>query len=130
MRTFIFPRSFNIVAIIAAMVIITSSCRKQKTTEDTGFASEHATSEQTFTDVQNIADQASSVSSGSSLGFKTSGSGCATVTKTPGMTVIDFGTTDCLCKDGRTRRGKIIVTYTGAYTDLGSVHTITQRSLK
>lgn len=113
-------------ALIATSLIIFSACRKNKVaaTEDIGYASDHATTEQTFTDVQTIADQASMVSSGS-LNYRTTGSGCATVTRGTGTITIDFGSSDCLCHDGRLRRGKILITYTGNYADAGSVHTIT-----
>ena len=39
--------------------------------------------------------------------------------------IIRFGSTDCVCLDGRARRGTIIVSYTGRYTDTATVHTIT-----
>ena len=39
----------------------------------------------------------------------------------PKKLVIDFGTTNCVCNDNRTRRGKIIVTYNGGYYKEGSV---------
>ncbi|MEJ8757694.1 hypothetical protein WG947_11835 [Pontibacter sp. H259] len=38
---------------------------------------------------------------------------------------IDFGTTNCLCNDGRTRRGKIIAVFSGARHTAGSSVTIT-----
>ena len=122
----LFNSKFIILAFVSVFVI--SSCHKPATTEDTGYATEQFTSEKTFNDVQTIADQASNLSTGGSLNFRTSGTTfgpCATVTKTPGNIVIDFGTTDCICLDGRTRRGKILITYTGNYADSGSVHTIT-----
>jgi hypothetical protein len=116
-------------AIIIVAFLFTTACRKNKAAEDTGYAADHATSEQTFNDVQNISDQAADITAGSTLNFRTTATtigGCATVTKTPGSIVIDFGATDCVCRDGRTRRGKIIVTYSGGgYKDVGSVHTIT-----
>ena len=43
----------------------------------------------------------------------------------PRTIVIDFGSANCMCNDGRTRKGKILVSYTGHYADSGSVHTIT-----
>ncbi|MFM2388171.1 MAG: hypothetical protein RL660_2928 [Bacteroidota bacterium] len=53
---------------------------------------------------------------------------CAIVTKDsisiPNVITIDFGTTNCLCKDGKNRRGKVILTYTGAYKDSGTVRTV------
>jgi hypothetical protein len=126
----ILPVSMSAVA-IALFVFIASSCHKTKNntiTEDTGYATDQATTEKSFNDVQTIADQASTVPAGSNMGYKTTNTtalGCATVTKTTGTITVDFGATDCLCHDGRTRRGQIIVTYTGTYADAGSKHTIT-----
>src|ERR1043165_4780632 len=101
-------------AFVTLAVLLFTGCRKAKTPEDTGYANDHAMAEQSFDDVQSIADKASAVSSGSSLGYKSTNGGCATVTKTPGTITVDFGPTDCTCRDGRKRRGKIIITYTGA----------------
>ena len=108
--------------------IFTAACHKSPASVDNGYAAEQATTEKTFSDIQSIADQASTLSSGSHIAYRTTGTtalGCATVTKTGNTITIDFGGTDCTCLDGRTRRGKIIVTYTGGYMDSGSVHTIT-----
>jgi len=116
------------VTIVIAALFSTASCHKKAASEDTGYANENATTEQTFNDVQTISDQAATMPSGATLAYKTSattGSPCATVTHSGNTITIDFGASDCMCKDGRNRRGKIIVNYTGAYTDAGSVHTIT-----
>jgi hypothetical protein len=54
---------------------------------------------------------------------------CAVVTvdtlSMPRKVTIDFGTTGCVCSnwDGKTRKGKIIATYTGRYIDAGTVIT-------
>ena len=123
-------RCFGVAAFTLSLVLLSVGCHKKDKPEDTGYASDHATSEQTFNDVQSISDDAANVSAGP-LGYKMTNGGCATVTKTaptptsPGVMTIDFGSTDCTCHDGRTRRGRIIVTYTGNYADSGSVHTIT-----
>jgi hypothetical protein len=123
--------SFSLSAVVCVSLIFIASCHKAKTnniTEDTGYTTDQATSEKTFNDVQTIADQANTVSAGGALTYKTTNTtalGCATVTKTTGTITIDFGATNCLCKDGRTRRGQIIVTYSGKYADAGSVHTTT-----
>jgi hypothetical protein len=49
---------------------------------------------------------------------------CATVTRdTSGgekLVRIDFGSTNCLCNDGRNRRGSISVRFTGNFTDKGT----------
>ncbi len=50
---------------------------------------------------------------------------CGTVTYNPNQVIIDFDTIDCLCNDGRLRRGKIIVDYTGTYKDTNATRTIT-----
>jgi len=52
---------------------------------------------------------------------------CATFTwdSIAKILTIDFGTTDCTCKDGFTRRGKIIATFTGKYKQAGSSVSIT-----
>lgn len=54
---------------------------------------------------------------------------CATVTldtlSSPKKITIDFGTTNCLGRDGRNRRGKIITTFEGKYRAVNSTHTIT-----
>jgi hypothetical protein len=46
-------------------------------------------------------------------------------TSTQKVLTVDYGTTNCDCNDGKTRRGKIITTYTGAYLDSGTVITHT-----
>ncbi len=124
MRNYKFTFGFTLSMVAAALIIFTA-CRKNKNTaEDITYASDHAVSEQTFNDVQAVADLAATNTSGT-LGYKGTGSGCATVTHTPGNIVIDFGSTNCLCHDGRYRRGQILVSYSGNYADSGSVHTIT-----
>lgn len=47
------------------------------------------------------------------------------VATSPKVLTIDFGSADALCFDGKTRRGKVIVNFTGFYRDSGSNHTIT-----
>ena len=48
---------------------------------------------------------------------------CAVVTNDTinHVVTIDFGTVNCECMDGRMRRGKIIINYSGHYFDVGSV---------
>ena len=43
----------------------------------------------------------------------------------PHTLLIDFGTTNCMGTDGRNRRGRMTVTFTGRYRDPGTVITIT-----
>lgn len=110
-----------------SVFIFTAACHKSMVT-DNGYAIEQANTEKTFSDIESISDQASTVSSGSHMAYRTTGTttlGCATVTKSGDSIIIDFGSSNCICLDGRTRRGKIIVTYSGNYMDSNSVHTIT-----
>jgi hypothetical protein len=56
---------------------------------------------------------------------------CATITVTPNdstypkTVTIDFGTTGCLCPDGKFRKGAIVLSFTGPIRHTGSVLTIT-----
>lgn len=111
---------------LATGITFFTACKKndttKDTTEDTSYASDQALAERTFDDAQDIADKAYDTPSGSGA-FKTSS--CATVSHSGTTITVDFGPSNCLCTDGRERRGKIIINYTGAYPDSGSVHTIT-----
>lgn len=81
-----------------------------------------------YNDVTTLVDAAAY--NGSNVTFRTTGSqsvlsGCVTVTldtvSSPRTITIDFGSTNCMCVDGRNRRGKILATYTGKYKDSGTV---------
>jgi hypothetical protein len=127
-------------AIIAVAVALSlTACKRDKSTvspvdnnitEETGYADDQAKLDQTFDEVENFSDEAESMGSVGLKGGSITLSGCATVTRdTVGPVdsiIIDFGSTNCLCKDNRNRRGKIIITYTGGhYRDSGFVHSIT-----
>jgi hypothetical protein len=114
--------------LLTASVSLFTACRKNDkdttdTKEDTGYASDQNLAEKIFDDAQTMSDKGANTTSGSGA-FKTSA--CGTVTHSAGTFTIDFGSANCLCTDGRNRRGKIIVNYSGgAYADSGSTHTIT-----
>jgi hypothetical protein len=105
-----------------------------------GYASDASRIEWINNDVISIADAAGLVYNGAYLRttHTTLGScatvGTDTVSAGPHTLVIRFGTSsggsnsvndDCVCLDGRKRRGTIIVSYNGRYFDYGQVHTIT-----
>ncbi len=46
-------------------------------------------------------------------------------TGTPKTVTVDYGSTNCDCNDGKTRRGKIVTTYTGFYHAQGTIITHT-----
>jgi hypothetical protein len=120
-----------------------NSCKKTTKTvdKDVSVASDNSLGDAIYNDVQNISDQAakgqlvfympiSDVDQKEQIknleyNAKTS---CATIThdsvSTPKTLTIDFGNTNCLCNDGKYRKGQINVSYTGKYRDPGSVHTI------
>ncbi|GBL35004.1 hypothetical protein EMGBS15_05990 [Filimonas sp.] len=115
---------------ITATLFLTDCKRSDKDKDnDTEIAGDNALSESSYNDVLNIADDASDKSTGDNLSNYKTASNCATVThdtfSTPRTITIDFGAVNCLCNDGRYRRGKILVSYSGHYRDSGSVHTIT-----
>jgi hypothetical protein len=122
-------------AVLILSIAFISACRKDKDDlNDTTVASDNEQSETFSNDVMNIADNAAK---SGSAGFRTSSpaevyeslSQCATIThdtiSNPHSLIIDFGTVNCLCGDGRNRRGKILVTYTGRYFEIGAVKTMT-----
>lgn len=121
----------RLVAVFAVAFLFTACKRNKNNSDDSDntFAKDNATSELIYNEVLNIADDASTTPNGGNLSNYKMRSACATVThdtlSTPKTITIDFGSTNCLCGDGKYRKGKILVSYTGAYKDSGHVHTIT-----
>ena len=96
--------------------------------EDSGlYAFDLSTLEWMNLDVISMATVAGTTFNGSLL--RTTVSGCATVgtdtVSIPHQIVIRFGASDCACLDSRSRRGNIVVSFTGHFNDSGAVHTIT-----
>jgi hypothetical protein len=110
-----------------------TGCNKNDDQDDKDLseAKDYAISESWYDDIQTISDEGFSLQTG---GLKsTEGDGilgqCAIVTidtiAVPHVMTIDFGDTNCLCNDGRYRRGMIHVSFTGRYHKPGTVITIT-----
>jgi hypothetical protein len=102
-----------------------SACVRERDT-DTSLASQLALHAFVYHDASDLADDAATKNTGELLSnYKTRGY-CASIThdKVNGHIEIDFGQANCMCNDGRYRKGKIIVDYTGNYSDSGSVHTL------
>lgn len=123
------------VAMIAAVSMVFTGCKRDEEDTDTTAAADNAFAEACYADVTSIADEAGISGSVSSyrLGDPDNGgllSACATVTwdtlngADQDTITVDFGSVNCACQDGRNRRGKILVYYTGMYRDSASVHTI------
>nr|NQU91484.1 hypothetical protein [Bacteroidota bacterium] len=130
-------RRFNLISALLGLAIaamLMTSCKKDDEAviqdTDTTTSQYDALAEGIFNDVGNIADEAYDLGSSafkSSEGDKYYLGDCATVTLDtivfPHELIIDFGEVNCLCNDGRYRRGKIIVTFTGRYIEPGTVIT-------
>ena len=114
------------------LIGLTQGCKKDATSDaDTQAASDNSYAEASFNDVYQMVDDASRQHPGI---YKTEDaqmallSGCTKVTvdstSKPHKITLDFGT-GCVGNDGRTRTGKIEITYTGRYRDSGTVITAT-----
>lgn len=119
---------------LVACLVTLSACKKDRDDlNDTTIASDNEQSETFSNDVMNIADNAAKTGSAGVRNstdqemFEALGQ-CASITHdtiaNPRVLIIDFGASNCLCADGRNRRGKIIVTYTGRYFEAGAVKTM------
>lgn len=119
---------------LATLGILMFSCNKDNDiqTEDNTVARDDAFAEKVFEEVSNISDEAYDLRTGHLKSLEWNRlflSDCATVTldttAIPYVLTIDFGDTNCLCNDGRYRRGQIIVTFNGRYRHPGTVITHT-----
>lgn len=124
-------KSFFFLTLSASLLY---SCKKSAADleNDVHTAVDQTITEINFTDAQQIADEA--VAGNTLTSFRETGasvvlSACASITHdtltSPKRITVNFGTANCLCTDGKMRRGKVIVSYTGFYKAPGSVITIT-----
>ena len=113
-----------------ATTVLFSSCKKETSDSDTLTANNQALADESYNDVNNIADEAAL---NGSVSYKTDDdnsllSGCATITRDtvsmPHVVTIDFGN-GCTGVDGRVRKGIITVTYDGPYRQQGTTITVT-----
>lgn len=131
-------KSTLIIALFSLAILTMPSCKKEDVTEtvdtEVATANDSEESESVSDEIGNIADAAYK---GTSIVGRNSApeaqldalSNCAVITNdtisNPHVLTIDFGSTNCLCNDGKYRRGQIIVSYTGSYFAQGSVKTTT-----
>lgn len=126
--------SSKLLLIIAILTFGFTACNKNKATSDNleaAAAQNLNTAEAEDDYTQSIADQAEAT--GSINNLRTSASvissdnvlGCATVTRdttsTPNKITVDFGIAGCQNHFGDIRKGKLIITYTGRYTAVGTI---------
>ena len=104
-----------------------SSCAKKETdaTEVTSIATDDNAADNSFADLKDAVDQVG-ITSTTKTNEKLNDN-CIKVTKSLSDSItknikldVDFGTTDCVCKDNKTRRGKITIEYIGAVGMIGS----------
>lgn len=115
----------SLILTIAALAFGLTACRKDKTeAPDMDFtaATDNSRAEDVFTDMLAQVDKAVQDNGLRDL--------CDPVvtfdtTATPRTISIDFGTVNCTAANGRLRRGRILVSYTGRYRDAGTAITIT-----
>jgi hypothetical protein len=121
-------------ASLALMIlsIVLFSCQKTDDirTEDNSVAKEDTYAENLFESVSDIADEAYDMKTGNLKSTEINRiflSECATVTLDttvmPRVLTVDFGEENCLCNDGKYRRGQIIITFNGRYRQPGTVIT-------
>jgi hypothetical protein len=125
---------------VLLLALLFSSCKKKEKEEDndTDSASENFLATSIGNDMGNVADEAGRTKNVSS--FKTTEtnliltSPCATVqfdttsASNVDTITVNFGTTNCLCQDGRNRRGSLVITYNGKYKDSLTLITITPKN--
>jgi hypothetical protein len=94
--------------------------------ENKDFGMENARLDKIFIDADNMSDQAFELTRNTTLKGIALGSECAMISfdTTAKKITIAFGTSNCLCRDGRYRRGTVNISYTGNYTDSGNFHVI------
>ena len=121
-------KHFILSAAVLTMSVALSltSCRKDPSKDDdTSGAEDNTLADKSYEDMGQISNEAANGSVGS---YRLEGGSqggllsiCANVTRdTAAKTItIDFGTSNCLCIDGRYRRGKIFVSYTAGFHHLG-----------
>lgn len=128
----------NILYIVFAFALLTVSCKKsdQEVNPSLSSAQNNAFAEAQFNDVAMMVDQAINTGTitgmaGFSVGSGTngpSGAPCASISldtiSLPHKLLIDFGATNCVGMDGRSRRGKIMAQFDGRYPDPGTVISI------
>ncbi len=119
----------NFLALALILSLISSSCRKSVRDEDkdTKAAEDMALADICFNDASNLLTEVMETEPG--LRAANLNLACAVVTVDtlafPMTVTIDFGTANCLCNDGRNRRGILYATFTGKYRDSLTVVTIT-----
>jgi len=126
--------------ILSLVAISLTSCLKNRLKKDQSALTNYKI-ETAFDEMTNISDQAITgnmvyyksgqvivAKPGQNIAFeKTDCNVIITIdtTSSPKSVTVDYGTSNCTCNDGKTRRGKIITTFTGQYIAPGTIITHT-----
>lgn len=114
--------------VLVALVLALASCEKSGESSDPEpdlVASKNLILvENYFAEIKDISDDAAASLEGLKSSMSSYLGPCADITidnqDTLFVLTVDFGEENCLCNDGRNRRGKIINTYSGAYWQEGT----------
>lgn len=116
--------------LLLTLAFIYVGCKKDKEDKDQRAAQDNSIAENAFNDVFKQVDDAAkkTADAGGKEVLQLDTIGCGTITITPFDTgtwpktfTVDFGSTNCLCSDGRLRRGKVIVNLSNKYRDSATV---------
>jgi hypothetical protein len=118
-----------------SLLFTMNSCKKEESNvidNSTISSKDNGAAENLFADIKKVVEEAADDEGQSGKNGVYSFGACATVSITPawGDTIwpkvmeIDFGSTNCAGAYGINRRGKLVVTLTGKYRNVGSVLTV------
>ncbi len=120
----------SVVIVLTTIVtlFVFNACVRERDT-DIEIVKEEVLGEFVYDNALAIVDDAATKNTGEQLAnYKTSGY-CASIThdtlSSPRTIIIDFGPANCMCNDGRNRRGRILASYTTRYADTSNILTIT-----
>jgi hypothetical protein len=117
----------KVLILFLALSTLAISCRKERRdTLGSSISTDNNTAENLFSDMFKVVNDVSL----NTEGIREDIIGCidtiiVDTTSNPKMVLIDFGDSDCTGNDGRIRKGKLHITYTGRYREVGTVITIT-----
>jgi len=130
-------KNFRIFVVLCCLFLSALySCTKENNStnndNETQTASDNALAQGTASDAVAMSSQSEDngitgtiTDSTAGLMFNTNVTINLNFTASPKVLTIDFGSSNTVCFDGKYRRGKVIVSFTGLYRDSGSNHTIT-----
>jgi len=108
----------QLLLILFGVSVLYTSCKKDRVeSDDLNAVYNNAASETAYNDVVSIGDESvvdDNLTSFKMLDEEKISAPCATITRgdtnaMPNVVTIDFGTTNCMCNDGKNRRGKIVI---------------------